>query len=260
MLKKNKLLAMFLFVAMSLEANYCIQVLSASNSDEEFILNEAKSENYNQFPNIRVENRGRYLVFRIGDYPNYNDAKEDINAIRRASKDAYIRKCDFVKEKAIYIKNETGINHINTLSNTSNPNSFTRSIHPSYQEEQRTYEKEIISHPVYSDTNTQDAKNKKIEYAKKQELSYSNSQSKQKTLWEDCKKCFIPIYEDDESPDSEPRPKSVPEKQVVYTDEIEVRVQEKRQDKKSFWADDITNAEQKHKSKNKFNIDEQFLP
>lgn len=96
-----------MLIRISLEANYCIQVLTANENEENFITKKASNRNYSEFNDVRVERRGHHLVFRIGDYKRYKDAKKDLLRIQKMASDAYVRKCDFVKEKAIFIANET---------------------------------------------------------------------------------------------------------------------------------------------------------
>jgi len=97
----------FIFGFLSLEANYCIQVMSATKDGKNVIVRKAASSKYSPFDDIRVEKRGSYLVFRIGDYRNYQDAKDDLLRIHNISRDAFIRKCDFVRSSAVYIREST---------------------------------------------------------------------------------------------------------------------------------------------------------
>ena len=106
-----RLIIFFLFVAMSLEANYCIQVLTsnASKKNLNLLMNEAKSNKYNGFDTIRVESRGNYLTFRLGEYKDYKETFKDIFLVQKFHKDAYVRKCELLKEKVLYMKNDRQI-------------------------------------------------------------------------------------------------------------------------------------------------------
>ena len=238
-LKIIKLLTFFLFITVTLEANYCIQVFTVNSSERNTILNEAKHDKYEPFNDVRVENRGRYLVFRIGDYSRYGDASRDIKDIRKINRDAYVRKCDFVKEKAIYIKDEE--------RQEATPPRYKRQSLP----QKRTVK--VKAKAVQKKT-----------YKKKEELKYTTNSD---SLWGDCKKCFVPIYEEESDIEYDVlKQKPTPRKTRKTSDEIEVKVQTKKPTQESFWSDDIVVEESaprvrpKPKTRNKFNIDEQFLP
>lgn len=237
-MKIIKLLAFFLFVTVSIEANYCVQVLTANSSERNSILNEAKSDKYDSFDAVRIENRGRYLVFRIGDYSRYRDASRDIAEIKKINRDAYVRKCDFVREKAIYIKDEN-----------------TQASQPYYKRQVASPKRELRAEPK--------AVPKKV-YKKKEELKYTTTSD---SLWGDCKKCFVPIYEEESEIEYDIlKKKPTPKKVKKVDEEIEVKVYKSQPTKESFWSDEIVVEESvpkivpKSKTRNKFNIDEQFLP
>ena len=107
-MKKITLFVTLLLLGVSLQAasNYCIQVSTANQSELHTIVAKASSSNYAGFNDVRVETRGHYLVFRIGDYKSYQDAKNALARVQEVAKDAYIRKCDFQKDKAVFIVNE----------------------------------------------------------------------------------------------------------------------------------------------------------
>jgi len=231
-----------LFASASLEANYCVQVVSADSSERNSIIDEAKSTKYNKFDKVRVESRGHYLVLRVGDYARYQDAKNDIRALRRINREAYLRRCDFDEDKAIYVKNAP----------------MPRDEY--YEEESAPQERKYIQRVE---------KKKKVpkkRYVKKEELKYSSSN---KSLWGSCKKCFIPVYEDESENDTayteEPQVVKVKPKYVKQHDEIEVRVKETAPAEDSFWVEEKPTQKSVYKSRhtkrvNKFGIDEQFLP
>jgi len=94
----------FIVSSLSLEANYCIQVLSTTKDGKDAIVGEASSSKYLNFEDVRVEKRGNYLVFRIGDYSTYSGAESDLKRVKNISKKAFVRKCDFIKSKSVYIQ------------------------------------------------------------------------------------------------------------------------------------------------------------
>ena len=230
-----------MLLEVSLQANYCIQVLTVDQGKLHSIIAKASSKNYVNFNDVRVERRGHYFVFRIGDYERYKDAKKEITDIREITRDAYIRKCDFVKEKAVFIANE-------------------REEH--YHEEPRKelsiqYEKPKIIVRKSIVHNIQKKEQKRREYKRRGELI--SPYKKEDSLWNECKKCFVPVYEDEEDEDD-----------VHSSDDIQkksrkIQVKKNISKQESFWAEDIPAnkiSTQKHniKHNNKFNIDEQFLP
>lgn len=232
-----RLFILMLFINISLEANYCIQVLTTNKSELNFVVNEAKSTKYNSFDSVRVESRGNYLVFRIGDYFRYGDARDDIADIRRIKKGAYIRKCDFSREKSLYVKNEIKQKEI------------TNEI--VYQEPILKKRKVVRKIP-------------KKRYAKKEELTYSYKDSSS-SLWGDCKKCFIPVYEEEEENTRYEEDARAVKKRVEQKREIRMEIEDPIPTKESFWAKDTHSQVKRenrirNKKRNKFNIDEQFLP
>lgn len=232
----------------TLEANYCIQVLTTNLSEKSAVIGEARGSEFNQYQDVRVESRGRYLVFRVGDYKRYSDARRDVNAIKSFRRDAYVRKCDFIKSKALYIKNESQPEDNSFLSQ--------RVATPQTVAPVRVRRREVpqkVSKPV-----------QKRVSSKKEELKYDTTKYSD-SLWGDCKKCFVPVYEEesegayaDEAPQMTHTQKSVQKK----------RAKTKKDD--TFWSNEIVVEEsqpkvykkksKKKKVKNKFNIDEQFLP
>jgi len=236
-LKKLQLIILFLFINLSLEAKYCIQVLTSNVSERNAIVGEARSGNYTQFEDVRVETRGRYLVFRIGDYKKYSDARDDIREVKRVQKSAYVRKCDFNQDKAIYVQN------------MSQRDEFYEQPKEVYTPPKKTYVKRApkkVKAPV-------------VHKKKKRELTYTY-QANDKSLWGDCKKCFIPVYEEeDDSTYVEVQPKQrVAEVEYVEkrNKKIEVKVPKKRVTKASFWEEE----KPRKKVKNRYDIDEEFLP
>jgi len=252
-LKKIQLFTIVLFASLSLEANYCIQVLSADSSERNSIVDEAKSNKYNKFDNVRVESRGRYLVLRVGDYARYKDAKSDIRALRRINREAYLRRCDFNEDKALYVKN----------ASSPKDDYYEQELIPT---QRRYVEKSVPVERRYIQKVEKKKKAPKTRYVKKEELTYSTSN---KSLWGSCKKCFIPVYEDESEDDTayvqEAQVVKVKPRYVKKHNEIEVRVQERTPEEDSFWIQEKeipqkSYSKKYNRSANKFDIDEQFLP
>jgi len=237
-LKKLQFIILILVVNVSLEAKYCIQVLTSNESERNSIVSEARSENYSQFDDVRVETRGRYLVLRVGDYRRYSDAKDDIRKIKRVQKSAYVRKCDFEEDNAIY------------THNTSPREGFYEKVEEVYTPPVKTYAKRI----------TKTTRPTVVPKKKKQELTYSY-QSNDKSLWGECKKCFVPVYEEeDDSIYAEVQTQHKTSKpEYVQKDQskkIKVKIPQKRVPKDSFWQDE----KPRKKVKNRYDIDEELLP
>jgi hypothetical protein len=94
--------------------------MSTTVNNKNEIVKQALNSRYMSFNNVRVEKRGNYLVFRIGDYRSYNQAKYDLQEINHITKNAYIRKCDFLQDSAIYIQDtNSSLKHKNTIPVTS---------------------------------------------------------------------------------------------------------------------------------------------
>jgi len=98
-------LMILLTFVISLNANYCIQVMTTNLSDKRSILTEASSSAYRSFQDLRVERRGNYYVLRVGNYRHYNDSQQDLYDLRNIKRDAYVRTCSFNPQDAIYIGN-----------------------------------------------------------------------------------------------------------------------------------------------------------
>lgn len=213
--KKQFFYILFLLFSISLKADYCIQVATVNDTRKNYIINKASSKKYNQFNAVRVERRGRYLTFRIGDYSRFKDAQQDAYKLRKINKGAYIRKCNFNKKKVLYSKKK-----------------FQR------REEAPSY---------YTNVQVQ----KKV----------NNSEA----LWGECKKCFIPVYKnEDDSENNVPKlPLKEHSKDKIEKHDIVVHIKEKAPTQDTFWHDETRKSTpvkiQKPKPNNKFNIDEQFL-
>ncbi len=72
---------------MSLEANYCIQVLTSKISEKNLnlLVEEANSDKYDGFGALRIESRQNYLAFRLGEYEDYKESLKDIVPIQKNS-------------------------------------------------------------------------------------------------------------------------------------------------------------------------------
>ena len=102
-----KTLLLFILFVVSIEANYCIQVESSLLSTKDLLIKKVQGKKYDSFRDVRVEEREPYAVLRVGDYKHYKEALLDIWQIRKEDTDAYIRKCDFKRDRIFFIKNDT---------------------------------------------------------------------------------------------------------------------------------------------------------
>lgn len=249
------LIKLFLFLGIGfvyLEANYCVQVLSTPADTKDFIVNEAKSISYEPFSNVRVEQRGSYYVLRVGDYKRYQDGQKDAYKIRRFKRDAFLRRCTLDPEKVIYSRDQR---------------SFKENIIQDIQED-ITFEEPMQEEPIEKST---PSKKPIVHYKKATELRYPQ-ESKQTTVWEECKRCFAPVYEDEDAEDSayeeKYQQKAYTQKKQTATenisvpyDEIEVQIEDDtNDDDKSFWSE-VANDTVKNKQRNNHsNLNNTYLP
>jgi len=89
----------------TLEAKYCIQVLSVDSKLSNVAIKEAQKDLYKNYNDVRVEERSPYSVLRVGNYNRYKDAVKKIVHIRKIHNDAYIRECKLDYDKIIYSLN-----------------------------------------------------------------------------------------------------------------------------------------------------------
>jgi len=232
-----KLFIFLLFISLSsLEANYCVQVATSNKSERNYILNEANNHVYNQFNDLRVEPRGDYYVLRIGDYEQYSDAQHNFDKIKRLDRDAYIRKCDFLKEQAIFIKNESKSQKVQEGN--------TRADYDDKLLEDTTKHYRNASQDKVSST--------KNNRSYKREDSHYESNADANSLWNDCKKCFVPLHTDEDEYTNknnnqvEQEERIEPRKSVNTTQRVKQRVEQKKVVQKSenideeiFWRDEI---------------------
>ncbi len=267
-LNKIKWVGFFLVLFVSLEANYCVQVSTADRGGQDFIVSEAKSINYDKFANVRVEQRGNYFVFRVGDFQSYEEAQVYNKEIKNFAKGSYVRKCDLEKDKVVFSKNDENSdsslrderenfsadeynvkkNSSEVYSNKKPENTYNRNNEVS---EKSNYQEERKETPVVV----------KKKYIDKSELVYS-SKNNEKSLWDECKKCFAPMYEEEKEYEYEKPVTSKPQEHSIQrSQEIEVRVQEKQPTQKSFWTEDTQENKKSHfNTKSKYNINDEYLP
>ncbi len=164
-------------------ANYCIQAVTLDRFNPNNISSRL-SNILENFENARVEERGSYLVLRVGDFNSYSQALRDIGNVKRYYSDAYIRKCDFDLSRVIYPNYTTPVKQrVHTQTQK-----YTTTV--------QTPEKRVIKKQTY-------------EQPKPQNTVYSN------TLWQDCQKCFAPIYLEEE--ESEPEENNIQKVEVKTT-------------------------------------------
>jgi hypothetical protein len=154
----------FIFYAISLHAQHCIQVISGRDFEKNNLINEAKFLQDLQFSSVRIESRGKYLVLRFGQYTNYNSALHDLAITKKTYHDAYIRRCEIQNDKLVF--------PLQALKKAS----VTK---------QEPNVRSVVQ------------KNVEKKYSYKHELNY-NTQQRETSLWSDCQKCFSPMYQDEE--------------------------------------------------------------
>ncbi len=248
-------------IGLNLQANYCIQVITTDTSMENFIIKRASSEEYSPFSDVRVERIGNYLVLRIGDYKSYRHASSVARQVQKTEPGAYVRKCNFTRANALYLHNNSQddnnyYRNNNYRNNNEQRQKYTTPSYPSYNKPEpniNIIERRNTRRSTRRNIDT----NRQNRYKKdKEELSYKHI-DRDNSLWNDCKKCFIPVYEEED--DTQQKQPKQQRRQQVKTD--------------TFWEEDIpdlhedtiqqqtTPPKQKRKKpRNKFNIDEQFLP
>ncbi|MEA1918417.1 MAG: hypothetical protein U9N52_01150 [Campylobacterota bacterium] len=172
----------FIMVSIPLWANQCIQVLTLDRFEPNRIPYKIASI-LQTFDDARVERRGSYLVLRVGDYATTSQALTQIDAVRAFYHDAYIRRCDIEPSKIIYPK--------------SQDTSFREPMIP-------------VTQAKAIQQNDTPSKIIPIEKIVPQSTVHPQ-QNSLNTLWQDCQKCFAPIYlEEEEEPQI--RKKSIQEK------------------------------------------------
>ena len=93
----NLLLSSYLFSSDS----YCIQLKSMVNVNTDNLSDSTKSVVEN-FDKARIEKRGKYYVFRVGEYSSSIEASKDFKNLNKTFKDAYVRRCDYDELTFIY--------------------------------------------------------------------------------------------------------------------------------------------------------------
>jgi len=203
-LMKKTLLALFLATSPTW-ATYCIQVVTLDTFDSQHMSSKL-SNIFENFNDARVEERGSYLVLRIGEYNSYSQALSSIASVKSYYNDAYIRKCDIDQSRILY-QNTT----------TAQKPHQAREEYILVEQKRKLVQKERYEQP------------------KPQETYYNN------TLWKDCQKCFAPIYLEDE--ESEPQDTATQTKKVKKSIPKEPVLQKKYKISKKtdndFWFETV---------------------
>jgi len=257
----NKLILTLLLLFSSLQAEFCIQV--ASSKDKKTIMKEANSPKYSDFKKLRIEKRGSYLVMRIGQYYSRNTADSDLVKVRRIVRDAFVRTCTFSPNKTLYLKDDNQY----LDSDYYTPPSTLKEAPLSFETEER-YEPE----PKVETSRYTNSVKEQSNYIESEELVYSSTEvdeNENENLWDQCRKCFSPIYSQEEEAVYitekvvQPKKEEIVQikKNKLKTNEIQVRIKQKdiQEENNSFW----TNKELKNDvnlKDNNLNINEQFLP
>ncbi len=234
-----KLVYILLLSSIPVLANYCIQAVTLYRFDENRI-SSRQSDVLTNFNNSRVEERGSYLVLRVGDYSSYSQALEVINGVKKYYSDAYIRKCDFDTSRIIYPKYSTPIEK-------KLPKYERRDIPP---KREMGYEKNYT--PIKKHK-SQVVKKRKYEQPKPEKAYYTD------TLWRDCQKCFAPVYLEEED-DSEPEDDVVqkPKKPIKVKKREEISKKRYKPTPKAdddFWVEAVDKESSTTDSKGSYNPD-----
>jgi len=257
-----KFILTFLFLISALKAEFCIQVYSTKNMDTKSTIQEANKPKYNNFKKIRVEQRGKYLVIRIGKYRSKNEAYSDLLKIKQIVPDAYSRSCNFSAQNSLFVKN----NNQNIENNYYTPPSTVKESTLDFDFENQ-HIPEVKSQEIPPLKRTEEQKS----YIESEELTYQSTQMQQEdqNLWDQCNKCFSPIYtQEEESVYVTQKVAQQKEEEIVQikenkikTTEIEVRIKPRaiQEENDSFWtaehSENVASPDE-----NNLNINEQFLP
>lgn len=116
---------------------------------------DAKTENVlHTYDTARIEKRGSHYTLRVGDFPSYRDALGTLEQIHQSHRDAFVRKCDLDPSSVVYPATTTPATP-RTLSETTQPH---------------------LNQPTPP-----------VKTAPK-------AATTERSLWEECQKCFAPLY------------------------------------------------------------------
>lgn len=169
-----------LFISISAWANYCIQVVTLYN----FKLSNAPENVMHilaTYPDARIERRSSYEVLRVGDFASYSEAKTDLGTIRTGFSDAYIRKCDYDRSQVVYAPSQKSHD-----LQASQPAPIIENRPPRYVQP--------AAGPQPATT------------ARRYEQPKPAAQPYSDTLWQDCQKCFAPVYLEEEEEETAKKP------------------------------------------------------
>ncbi len=212
---------LFLF-SVPLLANYCIQAVTLDRFNPDRMSTRLSSVLGN-FEDARVEERGSYLVLRVGDFNSYSQALSNIKSIKEYYSDAYIRKCDFDTSRVLYPDFSTS-GKKRTITHTK---------------------RYVRAKPTKKPVETV-----KYEQPEPQNTYDSN------TLWQDCQKCFAPIYLEEEEDETQTQT------QVVSKKETQKVKKQKISTKKDsdFWVEAVDDKEETFDEDSEKNYDPTYYP
>jgi len=190
-LKKIALFTLF-STALFARSNYCIQVAEVYHFNEYNIPSRMQSV-IEDFDKARIDKRGRHYILRVGDYRSYSKAKKILRKIKaRRFRDAFVRRCDYIKSKIAYPKIEQEENY---QENSFTPIAEIPVIKPPKKQPLPVREKTIVTpveekNPIQRDpfADFEDTTPKGSEYKGAQKYSYD--------FWKECKRCYAPLEDE----------------------------------------------------------------
>jgi hypothetical protein len=226
---KRIIYTLLLFTVPAL-ANYCIQAVTLDRFNPDH-MSSRLSNILDNFQDARVEERGSYLVLRVGDFNSYSQALTNINSVKDYYSDAYIRKCDFDIARVIY------------------PNYSVNTRKTSLTQQQN--DRVLIRKPK-----KRVVKEQKYEQPQPQNTSYSD------TLWQDCQKCFAPIYLEEE--ESEPKDEITQHVEVKQVEKPKVTTKKEYKSTpktdNDFWVEAVDEKEKPLDKKSEEFYDSKYYP
>jgi len=190
-LKKIALFTLF-SAALFARSNYCIQVAEVYHFDEYNIPSRMQSV-IEDFDKARIDKRGRHYILRVGDYKSYSKAKKVLRKIKaRRFRDAFVRRCDYIKSKIAYPKIDQEENY--------KESSYTPVKQALVQKAPKKQPLPIIEKPIEKSVEGEisgqkdpfaafeDTQTNGYEYKGEQKYSYD--------FWKECKRCYAPLEDE----------------------------------------------------------------
>lgn len=106
------------------------------------------------YETARIEKRGSHYTLRVGDFPSYRDALGTLEQIHQSHRDAFVRKCDLDPSSVVYPATATPVT----------PQTPSEALQPHLN---------LPTPPV---------------------KTAPKAATTERSLWEECQKCFAPLY------------------------------------------------------------------